>query len=110
MKVAWIAPALRDLRRIDRQMAERILVAMNTSRVLVGIPVAVLRPVIALAQRLLPRPPVTTALLDLLKLDNVVEPNELETELGIDPVPFAPEELLYLRKITTGDTLRSLFK
>jgi NADH dehydrogenase len=91
-----------------RQMTERILVAMNTSRILVGIPVSVLRPVIAVAQNLLPNPPVTTGLLDLLEIDNVITANDLDTELGIDPVPFAPEELLYLRKITFGSAIRSL--
>ncbi|HEX6573613.1 MAG TPA: complex I NDUFA9 subunit family protein [Gemmatimonadaceae bacterium] len=93
-----------------RQMTERILVAMNASRVLVGVPVALLRPLIALAQRLLPHPPVTTGLLDLLKIDNVVSPNELETELGIDPVPFAPEELLYLREISFRSALKSMIR
>ena len=91
-----------------RQMTERILVAMNTSRILVGIPVAVLRPLIAVAQNLLPNPPVTTGLLDLLEIDNVIPDNDLDSELGIDPVPFAPEELLYLRKITFGSAIRSL--
>ena len=91
-----------------RQMAERILVAMNASRILVGVPVAVLRPIIALAQRLLPRPPVTTSLLDLLDIDNVVPKNDLVGELRIAPVPFAPEELLYLRKISFGDAVRSM--
>jgi len=91
-----------------RQMAERILVAMNASRILVGVPVSVLRPLIALVQRILPKPPVTTSLLDLLKVDNVVEPNELVTELGIEPLPFAPEELFYLRNISMKDAVRSL--
>jgi len=91
-----------------RQMTERILIAMNARRVLVGIPVACLRPVIGLAQRILPKPPVTTSLLDLLKVDNVVEPNDLVSELGITPIPFAPEELLYLKKIRFGDALRSM--
>ena len=93
-----------------RQMVERILVAMNTSRVLVGVPVALLRPVIAIAEKVLPHPPVTTGLLDLLKIDNVVAPNDLVSELGISPVPFAPEELLYLRKITFGSAARSLLR
>jgi hypothetical protein len=65
--------------------------------------------VIAVAQRILPKPPVTTGLLDLLKVDNVVEPNELVTELGIDPLPFAPEELFYLRNISLKQAVRSLF-
>jgi NADH dehydrogenase len=93
-----------------RQMTERILVAMNTSRALVGIPVGVLKPLIALAQSVLPNPPVTTSLLDLLEIDNVVEQNDLQAELGVSPTPFAPEELLYLKNITAGDAVRSLFK
>jgi uncharacterized protein YbjT (DUF2867 family) len=91
-----------------RQMTERILIAMNASRILVSVPVSALRPVVGAAQKILPRPPVTTSLLDLLKIDNVVEPNDLQTHLGITPVPFAPEELLYLKKIKLGDAIRSL--
>jgi NADH dehydrogenase len=91
-----------------KQMTERILVAMNASRVLVGIPVAALRPLIAVAQRLLPHPPVTTGLLDLLEIDNVIPVNDLSGELGIRPTPFAPEELLYLKKISFSSALRSL--
>lgn len=93
-----------------RQMTERILIAMNASRALVGVPVGIIRPLVALAQRLLPNPPVTTELLDLLDSDNVVEPNALRLELGISPVPFAPEELLYLRKITVRSALESLLR
>jgi NADH dehydrogenase len=93
-----------------RQMTERILIAMNTSRVLVGIPVSALRPVVALAGNLLPNPPVTTGLLDLLAIDNVIPENDLNDSLGIQPTPFAPEELLYLRKITAGSAIKSLFR
>ena len=93
-----------------RQMTERILIAMGASRSLVGIPVPALRPLVAMAQRILPNPPVTTSLLDLLEVDNTTEPNDLRERLGIEPVPFAPEELLYLRKITAGAALASLVK
>lgn len=93
-----------------RQMTERILVAMNASRISVGVPVSVLRPIVALMQNLLPHPPVTTGLLDLLEVDNAVSPNDLVSELGIRPVPFAPEELLYLRKITFTSAIRSLLR
>ncbi len=92
-----------------RQMTERILIAMSASRVLVGVPVAVLKPLIALGEHLLPHPPVTTGLLDLLKIDNVIERNDLSDELGISPTPFAPEELLYLKQITVSSALRSMF-
>ncbi len=93
-----------------RQMTERILIAMSASRALVGVPVAAIRPVVAVAQKLLPNPPVTTGLLDLLDIDNVIEQNDLKDKLGIDPVPFAPEELLYLRKITVGSAIAALFR
>jgi NADH dehydrogenase len=92
-----------------RQMVERILVAMETKRVLVPLPIAVLRPIIAVAQRVLPGFPVTTELLDLLAIDNVVEGNSLHDDFGITPTPFAPEELEYLRDIRRRDALRSLF-
>jgi NADH dehydrogenase len=91
-----------------RQMTERILVAMNANRRLVPVGVGVLRPIVAVAERLLPKPPVTTGLLDLLDIDNVIPENDLES-LGIDPTPFAPEELLYLRQITASSALKSLF-
>lgn len=91
-----------------RQMTERILVAMNTSRKFVSVPVAAIRPLVAAAERLLPNPPVTTSLLDLLAIDNVVHDNAISEVFGITPVPFAPEELLYLRGITAGSALRSL--
>jgi uncharacterized protein YbjT (DUF2867 family) len=91
-----------------RQMTERILIAMNTSRTLVGIPVSVLRPLISVAETVLPHPPVTSSLLDLLALDNVVPQNDLKLSLGIQPTPFAPEELLYLRNITAGAAFKSL--
>jgi len=93
-----------------REMTERILVAMNASRVLVGVPVGALRPLIALAQRVLPNPPVTTGLLDLLKIDNVIPTNDLSTVLGISPTPFAPEELLYLKNISFSDAIGSLMR
>jgi uncharacterized protein YbjT (DUF2867 family) len=92
-----------------RQMTERILVAMHARRKLIGVPVGALRPLIAAGEKMLPKPPVTTGLLDLLDIDNVVPENDLTTKLGIHPVPFAPEELLYLRQITASSALRSLF-
>ncbi|HVF38781.1 MAG TPA: complex I NDUFA9 subunit family protein [Gemmatimonadaceae bacterium] len=93
-----------------RQMTERILIAMGTSRKLISAPVSAIRPLVAAAQKLLPSPPVTTSLLDLLEIDNVIEQNDLIASLGISPTPFAPEELLYLRNITAGGAFKSLFK
>src|SRR5256885_9313899 len=55
-----------------REMTERILTAMGTHRTLIPIPIKALRPIVALAQKILPNPPVTSGLLDLLALNNTV--------------------------------------
>lgn len=91
-----------------REMTERILVAMRARRYIMGVPTRMLRPLVALAQRILPRPPVTTELMNLLALDNTVPDNAITTTFGIVPMPFAPEELYYLRRITLRSALASL--
>lgn len=93
-----------------RQMTERILSAMGTTRTLVPVPLSILRPVVAVAQRLLPNPPVTSNLLDLLALDNTVANNALTENFGVTPMPFAGDELSYVRRITRRTALRSLFR
>ena len=93
-----------------REMTERILIAMGTGRMLIPVSVKVLRPIVALAQRVLPNPPVTSSLLDLLALDNTVAKNALTENFKIVPVPFAGDELQYLRRITARNALRSLFE
>jgi uncharacterized protein YbjT (DUF2867 family) len=92
-----------------RDMTERILTAMGTNRKLVPVPVKVLRPLVALAQRILPNPPVTSGLLDLLALDNTVTNNALTEYFRVSPIPFAADELQYLRRITARSALKSLF-
>lgn len=93
-----------------REMTERILAAMGTSRRLVPVPIRMLRPIVALAQRLLPNPPVTSGLLDLLSIDNTVSSNALTESFKLVPVPFAADELQYLRRITPRSALKSLFE
>ena len=92
-----------------RDMLERVMAAMGVRRRLVNVPVPLLRPLVGLMQRILPRPPVTTGLLDLLALDNTVADNALTSVFGITPVRFETEELEYLREITFRDAVRSLF-
>lgn len=90
-----------------REMTERVLLAMRARRVIADIPRQLLAPVVALLQRVLPNPPVTTSLLELLGQDNVVPDNAL-SYLGIEPTPFAPEELEYLRRITVRGAVRAM--
>ena len=93
-----------------RQIAERVLVAMRAHRTIVGVPTATVRPFVAALAHLVPKPPVTTELLNTLALDNTVPDNSIMTVFGITPTPFAPEELLYLRRVTASNALRSLFR
>jgi NADH dehydrogenase len=93
-----------------RQMTERILAAMATSRKLVPVPIRLLRPLVAIAQKILPNPPVTTGLLEILSLDNTVSENALTDVFKVVPIPFAADELQYLRRITARSALRSLFE
>ena len=92
-----------------RQMVERVLLAMRARRILVPVPVAVLHPVVAAAQRVLPRPPVTTSLLELLALDNTVPDPRVWATFGLVPIPFAPEELTYLRGITAREAWNAMW-
>jgi NADH dehydrogenase len=93
-----------------RQMTERILAAMATSRKLVPVPIRLLRPLVALAQKILPNPPVTTGLLEILSIDNTVANNALTEVFKVVPIPFAADELQYLRRITARSAVRSLFE
>ncbi|HEY9516473.1 MAG TPA: NAD-dependent epimerase/dehydratase family protein [Gemmatimonadaceae bacterium] len=91
-----------------RQIVERVLLAMGARRILVGVPVPLLHPVVALAQRILPNPPVTSSLLDLLKLDNTVGDVSTWPDLGLSPTAFTPEALAYLASMRVSDALRAM--
>lgn len=93
-----------------RDMAERILAAMELRRILIPLPVALLRPLVAVLQRVLPNPPVTSSLLDLLALDNTVSDNAIESDLGITPTRFDAISLSYLKRISRKEALGSLFR
>src|SRR5690606_2990050 len=74
------------------QIVRRVLAVLGARRALIHVPVPVLRPAVAIMAKL-PNPPVTTSLLDLLKVDNVTPRNALAEHFGIAPRPFAPEHL-----------------
>lgn len=87
------------------EIVRRVLQALGARRLTVKVPIPVLRPAVALLS-LLPNPPVTPSLLDLLKIDNVVEHNALVEHFGITPRPFVPENLGYMRRFTALGSLR----
>jgi len=87
------------------EIVRRVLQALGARRLTVKVPIPLLRPAVALLG-LLPNPPVTPSLLDLLKIDNVVEHNALVEHFGITPRPFTPENLGYMRRFTALGSLR----
>lgn len=91
------------------EIVKRVLKAMGTSRILVKVPVPLLRPAVIAMQTLLPAPPVSTTLLELLGTANVVQDNALVSKFGMQPRAFAPENLAYMKDFTIGTTIGKFF-
>jgi nucleoside-diphosphate-sugar epimerase len=86
------------------EVYEILLAKIDARRLRLHLPPALLRPVVALMDRFLPEPPITTALLDLLGLDLLARDNALEGLLGRPPLRFT-ENLSHLDTFTGGDFL-----
>jgi len=80
---------------------DAVLDTLGVRRLKLHMPVGVLRPLVFLMDKLLPRPPVTPGLLALLGQDNVVAENAIETAFGITPRRLE-EGIDYVREITLG--------
>ncbi len=87
-------------------MERRILETTGARRLLIPFPMPLLRVAVRLMEALLPNPPVTSSLLELLGVSNVTTANAL-TRFVPRPRPFAPEYLAeYMRGFKVSDTLR----
>ena len=104
-ELALGGPEVLTLAEIER----RIIEALDTWRLLVPAPIALLRPAVMVMQALLPGSPVSTSLLDLLAVPNTVPDNALVNRFGMTPIPFAGEHIAYLRDNTLSDTLAKFF-
>jgi len=91
------------------EIVDRVLKALGTRRFKVKVPVFALRPAVMLMQTFLPNPPVSTTLLDLLAVPNVVKDNGLVSKFGIEPKAFVPENLAYMRDFNSLTTLGKFF-
>lgn len=104
-ELALGGPEVLTLAEIER----RIIEALDTWRLLVPAPIALLRPAVMVMQALLPGSPVSASLLDLLAVPNTVPDNALVNRFGMTPIPFAGEHIAYLRDNTLSDTLAKFF-
>jgi NADH dehydrogenase len=87
------------------EIERRTLQAIGVRRTMIRTPVPLLRLVVAL-MGVLPAPPVTTSLLDLLAVDNTTRNNAIGRFVA-QPNPFTAENVApYMRQFKLGDTLR----
>jgi NADH dehydrogenase len=95
-------PEILTLEEIER----RTLDAIGAHRLLVRVPIPIMRGVVALMEALLPSPPVTRSLLDLLAVDNVPSANAVRRFVS-EPRSFTAENVgPYMREFRVADTLR----
>lgn len=104
-ELALGGPEVLSLGEIER----RVIDAMGSWRLLLPVPVGLLRPPVRLMQALLPGSPVSTSLLDLLAVPNTVPDNALTQRFGMQPLAFKGENIAYLRDNTLSDTLAKFF-
>jgi uncharacterized protein YbjT (DUF2867 family) len=103
MEVA--GPEVLTIEEIER----RTLKAKGAHRLMVRTPIFVLRIVVGLMGIVLPAPPVTNSLIDLLAVDNTSSKNML-SKFVAQPKPFTVENIApYMRQFKFGETLRQFF-
>lgn len=79
---------------------------MGRRRLLVNVPLWKMRLPIALMEMLTPRAPINRAMLQLITLRNVAEPDSVERVFGFRPRPFAGN-IDHVRAMTFGQALRA---
>lgn len=94
-------PEVLTLEEIER----RTLQAIDASRIMVHFPMPLLRVLVSLMESVLPNPPVTRSLLELLAVKNVTENNTIHQFVD-QPRPFTSENVApYMKKFSARETL-----
>ena len=94
-------PEVLTLEEIER----RTLKGVDAKRWMLRFPMPVLRLVVSLMEKLMPAPPVTRSLLELLQVSNVTSDNAIQKFVE-EPRPFIVENIApYMRQFTVKETL-----
>jgi NADH dehydrogenase len=95
-------PEILTLEEIER----RTLAAVGASRAMVRFPMPLLRVIVTLMEALLPAPPVTRSLLEMLAVSNVTKENSIQKFVP-NPRPFTPENVSsYMTNFRISSTVR----
>jgi uncharacterized protein YbjT (DUF2867 family) len=98
-------PEILTLEEIER----RILAALNARRLFIRFPLPLLQIIVRMMEALLPSPPVTRSLLELLAVSNVTTQNAL-SEFVSDPRSFTSENISpYMQTFRIKKTLSQYF-
>jgi len=98
-------PEVLTLEEIER----RTLSAIGVKRVMLRFPMSLLKLAVTLMEFILPSPPVTRSLLELLSVPNVTTQNAI-TQFVQSPRPFTSEYAAdYMRNFKVGDTITRFF-
>lgn len=98
-------PEILSLEQIER----RTLQALGRRRLLIPFPMGLLRLFVAMMEVLMPNPPVTRNLLELLAVSNVTTENRIERFVP-EPRPFTPENTaVYMREFKVSASLAGYF-
>ncbi len=88
-------------------LLDEVALAMGQRCRRLHIPTVMARPAIAVLERILPRPPVTSDQVKMLGIRNVSEGPELEQAFGFTPKPLRGN-IDYVKSVTFGDAARML--
>ena len=88
-------------------LLDEVALAMGKRARRVHIPTPLVRPIVAIMERILPRPPLTTDQLKMLGIRNVSEGRDLEQAFGFTPKPLRGN-IDYVKEVTFGDALRMM--
>lgn len=98
-------PEVLTLEEIER----RTLKAVGANRLMVPFPMPILRLIVALMEALLPNPPVTRSLLELLQVSNVTSDNAIHKFVA-EPRAFTAENAEpYMREFTLKKSISKFF-
>lgn len=90
------------------EIVRQVLFALQRKRLLLKVPVPLMRPVVKGMELVLPKPPATTSLLDLLNVTNTTTLDSVERQFGFEPRRFA-EVISYLNRYPFGRALGEAF-